>query len=809
METVITPKTTIEELLAMGKISVRAYNVCQHGEEPLRTVADIAEFYANYGNFLSLRNCGLKSSMELTDLLSQVSVSEPPKIDVQETLFDSAPAIVKQVFIDEYELLLADPNEDDGLVAAIRTIIPDYGSLYCACVQDPMSLLNHSAYKGDVMDSPRLRYMVRCAIYNLFREIVRQLDRHGYEYEELVITLRNNLSLLNNELEETYRVDFCKYGLSKPKQDYLQHLYASLLSKASVRAQSFSNTYFKQWFDVVRCIRLSMGEFQKSYGNKRKASAAFYNQVLTPFVSQFYDVTKETTEDLTVIIARKFLFLEQEQRSFVAEFYNRHKRFPMFYVANEFIKANDSRDYQILSMRYGLNQYRNNAYDLSAIAIHFNLSRERVRQLIVNLINKKLAFANEDDWGLYLNSDTHFISPLSEIYESINSEEHLSLSFEAFAILWSMAFDFELKKDCGYNYLVDSTYSDAIEYIINTLYQLKGGTYSNDTELSILTLFNDSCLIDPTMSTIIDKEILPMLHIETRNGNLFFPQNHLDIQAEVYRLLYTKGEPMHVNDILNCLCERHPDRHITLTSLKSKLYQSDTILPIGKTSMYKLSHWRTVYGGNIRSLMREIMLKQDTPISLDELTDLVTDVFENTNRNSIQSSLSSCDDFVTFENGLYGLKSKTYSQEYTEAILSRSRLGFEERFKQYQEFVEEFNFLPYNCGFEQADTLKRWQFNVYKRHIEVTDEQFNRLQAYIASKADLPSNGLEVRYYKKCQEYWDYVKTNYEMPSEDSNPVLYSWFNKNLSLYVSYNDNRRRFFKNLLNKLIDYGFVTS
>lgn len=231
------------------------------------------------------------------------------------------------------------------------------------------------------------------------------------------------------------------------------------------------------------------------------------------------------------------------------------------------------------------------------------------------------------------------------------------------------------------------------------------------------------------------------------------------------------------------------------------------ILPVGKTSTYMLRHWRTVFSGNIRDLMRDILSAHKEPLDLDFITDKVTDVFESTNRKNIHSSLSSCDDFIPFANGLWGLRSKSYSDEFIEVDLSRSRNSFEERFEQYKQFVNDFSRHPYASGIEEEESLNRWQSNVKKRVLDVTDEQVNLLEEFIASTSHLPSNGREVKFYRNCQEYLDFVKENFELPNRNDSQTLYFWFHKNLPEYKNYDDNRTIFFKNLLNELSSYGYV--
>lgn len=54
--------STLEELVDLGKLSVRAYNTCHIGG--IYTIKELVNFYNRVGSFLKIRNCGLKTENE-------------------------------------------------------------------------------------------------------------------------------------------------------------------------------------------------------------------------------------------------------------------------------------------------------------------------------------------------------------------------------------------------------------------------------------------------------------------------------------------------------------------------------------------------------------------------------------------------------------------------------------------------------------------------------------------------------------------------------------------------------------------------
>lgn len=136
----------------------------------------------------------------------------------------------------------------------------------------------------------------------------------------------------------------------------------------------------------------------------------------------------------------------------------------------------------------------------------------------------------------------------------------------------------------------------------------------------------------------------------------------------------------------------------------------------------------------------------------------------------------------------------------------KQRLSFDERFKNFKEFVNTYLRIPYSSGAEDENSLCRWYHNVQNGNIDTTEEQRRILNEFVDSNKELPQNGKEIRFKKLCQEYLDYVKSYYELPNYKKGATLYNWIKKNLSNYLSYNDNRKLYFTKLIKELEDYGF---
>ena len=116
------------------------------------------------------------------------------------------------------------------------------------------------------------------------------------------------------------------------------------------------------------------------------------------------------------------------------------------------------------------------------------------------------------------------------------------------------------------------------------------------------------------------------------------------------------------------------------------------------------------------------------------------------------------------------------------------------------------NYFPRNNDFLVTYFGKTQNYNVLNGNIDTTEEQRRKVNEFVYSNKELPQNGIEVRFKKLCQEYLDYVKTNYELPSHKEGATLYNWLKKTLPNYLSYDDNRKLYFTKLIEELETYGF---
>lgn len=796
MGMILTFDTTIDELIQQRLISVRTHNVCRNNN--LLTIEDLRSYFDKHSkSFLGLRNCGRKSCFELSSVLDKVNpvVVAKDKIEIIDLK-------AQQIFIDEYEMFICNPSIDEQVKSLFQIEFPDVNSFFNMCLYDSNRIISKIIDKSEF--SERTIYFFRLNTINTIQEISRQIKHQLPENDEFVQDFISATENISEIFKSRTLSEYCRYVISDSKRVYLEHEFSLLVRGSSRLSQCISESDIKTMYDLLPLIYLSSEGFIGRFGGKRKRANEFYKQVALPFSVIFDNVLYSDVDEKLLEIIARFPFLSKASIDVVKGFFCEHSYFPMFYIVCEFLTNSKVREYEMFCLKYGLNE-EHKMYSLFEIGKRYNITRERVRQILTLNSLKKEPFLKSEFWDKYKIDDV-LITEASSIFKDIHSFEVNGLSFDTFAQIFTILFDYTYNDEAELKFICSKKYYSVITTLITSLTNAKNRKYATDTYVKLNDILPEAEAKKKKLRTVAFGEVARMLSIETYEETFFFPQNFVDVENEAYKILYEKGEPIHIDELTLLIKEQFSDFNLCEESIKNKIRLSTIIRPIGKTSMQKLNLWRNVFDGSIRDLIRKIMTERITPISLDELTSLVTDVFENTNRKNIHSNLASSDEFISFANGLYGLKGKSYSEEFVEVDLSKTRRSFEDRFEQFKNFVKEFMRIPYASGADEEDSLYRWYNNVLNGVLDVSEEQRNELLTFLEKNKDIPKNGTELRFKRICQDYLDYVRNNFELPTHKSCTSLYNWMNKVLPNYAEFEDNRKMFFEELLEELKSFGF---
>lgn len=734
---------TIKDLLEDGKISKRTSNRCLYAG--FESLMDILEYHKAGQEFTSIRNAGRKTCLELETLCKgytqglELSISENISCeeDKNSKKQNEIENLIKTNFINAIENKLINGS-------------------------DILSYLNDT--QKEIFEKIFNRYIEDCSVRTRNR-----LNTIGFENFVIEYLFTPNNTLLNIE------------GFGK---------------KSLQEAADLKN---KMKEELTKLIHSSEEEFSKLHLFYQKGDI-----ILNDFVSNFY---------------------------------NDNNHLPMFWILEQELLLNENRSIQILVNSFPI--FRDcQVQTLDEIAKKNNLTRERVRQIRNNIFNKALKITDEiieyknnndaltkyfrllqnrDDWGYILEflQEKEIINQKSFEIQKCLKNEHCNLSFEfalqligyLFLDTFSLFGGFEISnKDRVWEntFLIRKEYTDIFDF--EKVKEEFSQIVIDSTSDCLLDLNNyiatSQCWKQFNFDkkdeiTSIVKDILLYefgLYSENIDGNqIKIPASKKrNLSDVVYEILQTKGEPMHLEDIFIQYKKIMPEHKYTqennANKLRPYLQKHPDIAPIKRSSTYMLKEWKHIRSGHIRDAIREFLSEQKLPQTVDAIFEYVLQYFPETNSKSVSSSMSSHDDFIKFQNGLFGLSKKEYPADYKIIDSDGERKTFEQRLTDLEKFIVENDHFPFSSSEDQEEeALNRWWNRVIKGKQIINQKQkveVDRIKATYASfETDKNAYEWDLNYNKLKM----FILENKRVPfAKGGEKFLYGWLRRAKNDFSNY-----------------------
>lgn len=311
-----------------------------------------------------------------------------------------------------------------------------------------------------------------------------------------------------------------------------------------------------------------------------------------------------------------------------------------------------------------------------------------------------------------------------------------------------------------------------------------------------------------TKLTAIDKDdVLQLLiwtfqtlcGVQIENGNVLFNANQVNYYDEIYEILKIAGVRLHRDELLKRLkteCNKKGFRcdYTSSVQITPFLSRDPRIITYGKSSYWGLKEWGDSYG-SIRELALRIVSESEFPIHIDNLAKLILKSRPDSNEKSISSIIRqtvSSGELLLFYGDYIGNPEAKYSNQYI--IMPQT---FDEWLYAFKEYVINNKRYPLvnSQGFEGY--LYRWH-NKAKQLIDLSADEILKIDALEKELELYPHNITEHNFLHNCNIYKKFVEGNNRMLNINDDSKLYQWFYIASRDYSMYNDNRNKYFSQLL-----------
>lgn len=498
-----------------------------------------------------------------------------------------------------------------------------------------------------------------------------------------------------------------------------------------------------------------------------------------------------SSEEYLYLIKGKYDFLDIEDCRKIAEAESQSEHFPFIYVARKYVELlrHRNRNVRIITLSYGIGE-ETAPRSMDQLASEFSMTRERVRQIIGKGITLPPELDEEINKNIVskLDNITSFDDPF---WETVSKQYSIDdNATEVCMLVGAILSDYTIIQlepdDCRYlinkSLLKNSTLKTAYAKLKMSLIQRR----LRDEELDIHEyLMCKGKKYHPEyvrLSEVIARNVRSRFGFEIRDNRwILATQNKLNNFEAMEEILLEYGRPMRAEDMWEIFCERYPDAGIQkFTSFKAYLVTNKRILPRGKTGTYIHDSWEHYFAGSANEYVAHLITTNKRRYSIDHLIQLISEEFAPTNRNNVIASLRMDQkrEFVIYQDDTVGLRGVvTINDRIPEKKIVR-RCSFDRRFEDLKNFIKLHGRLPYSGEDADEAALARWIYNMDKRKIDITDEQYRQYNEFKKDCERLPRTRIEYKCREKCRQIIDLLKENMENPMFRLSAIDKFWIRK-------------------------------
>ncbi len=551
-------------------------------------------------------------------------------------------------------------------------------------------------------------------------------------------------------------------------------------------------------------------------------------------------IKKLTIQERDVLLAVSNLIVNSDKRfkkifhkysnycseDFASDFYQRHCYLPMVWILEQYIKNVNTKEIDILVNSFNIIK-NHQLLTLDELATKHDLTRERIRQIRVNLFNTvfkvnggnrettnskisnlDIILQSKRNWSYLLevfkNSD--ILCHESFEVENYLKEEKCGFSNEFFLNLFASLFSTKYRIFGAYNKV--NKPSDWVKtFVIRKEYAEIFDFEKLRVEFSIILMSNESDYLlsledyiansqcwkryDYTRTSSLIKIVRELIlyefciYSEEIDGKVKIPANREKKPIDmIYDILYQAGRPMHIDEIFNNFKIKLPNHKYTQASqIRPYLQKHEAISFRNRKSVYTLKEWNHIKTGTIRDVIVEFLLDNSLPQSAEDITKFVLKYFPETNVSSVRTSILNDNQsrFAIYNKNLFGLISKEYPFGYEISESTEiQRKSFSQRIFDMEKFLIENKHFPFSSSLDKNEkSLYRWWTLIIKGTTNISQEQKTIVERILFQYSEYEVDKDVFEWNLNYKELKHFLLDNRRKPSTSEDEIVfYRWLKR-------------------------------
>ncbi len=255
---------------------------------------------------------------------------------------------------------------------------------------------------------------------------------------------------------------------SEAAREYFGIEFERLKGKLSARSRHLCEDIWETYIEMIPFFEYSYESFCKKFPGKKKSTKELYD-MLQEFKLIYTSNYDISEEELSRLNHEKlFPFLIDRELDFVLSFKAEHGRYPMLYILSAYLSLSSDRTDVLYAYKFGI--LTGEPHNNDEVASAFSVTRERVRQLIQKYhLNPSLKFGSIPDWKYYIENAPLVLTKESPFIHEISKQENLKNGYNAFVGLIGSVVSYKKIRRKGERIYIKSEYEVKAREILDKL----------------------------------------------------------------------------------------------------------------------------------------------------------------------------------------------------------------------------------------------------------------------------------------------------------------------------------------------------